>query len=117
MLSRVKFPCPCRRDSLKKEVSGSMDLRKLSYLIFISILRPDDKFRIAWDVMLTILLVYIAVSLPYKLAFTRLSDYTGYRWLGADAFIDLTFLVVRFHQCNGFPGLRNALDPGTSPIF
>lgn len=54
------------------------------------LLLPDDSFKIKWEMLIAIVLIFTAITTPYKLAFSSRDDPV---WSGINYVIDITFFL------------------------
>ena len=70
--------------------------------------QPNSVFRVFWDELSMLFTIYFAIIIPYQMAFAMENNISQYiRWLSADIFIDLFFIVDLIFRNNFFPFVQN----------
>ena len=67
----------------------AMTLRRAKNYDYFIIL-PDDKFKTYWDLTITLLLLFVCIAAPTRIAF---SDEDELVWIVIDSFVDTLFFV------------------------
>ena len=73
---------------MRKDSHLSVELAKRSYDYFLIL--PDDSFKAAWDTIITLLIFFVCVAAPWRLAFTEEDDLP---WIIIGIVVDSFFLV------------------------
>ena len=93
-ISRTSKPQNILKLSNVKELQEIAEpKRNLLLIIFCSLIHPDSKFKVTWDLIVIILSVYNSILIPYEFAY---SIKPNMFLVILDRMIDATFIVDIF---------------------
>ena len=69
-----------------KEDMSRRSQKKYDYFIIL----PDDSFKGAWDILIMLLILFVCVTAPARIAFT---DTDNFEWIVIDAVVDSFFFI------------------------
>ena len=83
-------------DNFSEPKENERDRRRrlnLEYLDKSGLFAPDCTFRRRWDVAQLILVIYVALGVPYRLGFDRPVQLWSFPWFWVDLMVDIYFIV------------------------